>query len=202
MKAIMLVHPGFLRREDMLADDLKRLEDIRSNSAYGSYQNYLHSLQILSSQIGEEYKRLLVVESVNSVIHPMHDSFEPRDGTFVFDWNAECYGTIYPLQRGGDSWIRKEGIMKERFSRYVLDLGITDVLLAGELGPYEGSFNTRPIGCVGFFYQRLKNDLPVVGVKKCIYPQVAVNSLVSGQEAMSRDLYDQAISLEDVIRCE
>ena len=195
----MMVHPGFLRREDMLADDLKRLESIRSNSAYGSYDDYLSSLQRLSIQIPEEYKRLLVVESVDGVIHSMHEGFEPLNDTLVLNWNAECYGTIYPLQRRDSLWIRKGGIMKEQFSRFVLGLGVSHVLLAGELGPYEGSFNTRPMGCVGFFYEWLKDDLPVVGVRNCIYPQIPVNSLVSGQEEMSCNLYERALSLEDVV---
>tara|TARA_Y100000310_G_scaffold278642_1_gene297178 strand:+ start:3499 stop:3846 length:348 start_codon:yes stop_codon:yes gene_type:complete len=70
------------------------------------------------------------------------------------------------LQKDAGIWKRRQYFTEDTFSEYLIEQKITDVKLAGECGPWEGS----TFGCVGKLYDAIKDKIKVKGVPGAIFP--------------------------------
>jgi hypothetical protein len=213
MVTITLIHPGYLRREDHgIGVNVDHIKSMRRLVNHGSYDEYLENLRILHSQTSED--SIFFVERENPLegkkdLHPYHAGFEPPVGSLVIEMSnrRSGLGIIKPTDHG---WEENTRIQFHELADYLLGIGIDELALAGEMGPYSGDQN----GCVGQIYKILSDKLTVKGIKGCIFPITPYGHYLSDyfikfrgltrkdkiiveQARMKRDLYDEAFDLTE-----
>ncbi len=161
MRTIIFVHPGYLRRTDII--DMSRF---KNKNKYGDYKAYLDNLKILYNKSKAE-KTMFFVHTINHKLHPFMEGLYPFSESKIIkfgEWMSDDWSQL--IFKGDKTVITKNKLPEKNFLELLNS--IDDVLIAGELAPYENS----PHGCVGHIYKTIiKNkDIKVKGIKGCIYP--------------------------------
>lgn len=201
------VHPGYLRRQDL---DQKLIGSCRDNAGYGSYETYLNNLQRLYLEISPP--RVFLAQLQRGQLHRYMKGFNPEKKDIVIEFEGRpdlvSFTVLKPKKQ---RWERDVHLHKREFLSFLRAQGIEEILLAGEMGPYELSKE----GCVGALYFMLKDHLQVRGVKDCIFPLIPYQKRITPefkreyirkigrkdtkmfreQERMFRDLYGRAVNI-------
>src|SRR3989344_3292771 len=166
MQTTLFVHPGYLRRQDM---DQTFLRQCRENPEYGSYEEYFANLNSLYQKTDQA---VLIVETQQGQLHPYASAFTPRENALVLEWKAPalieggpCFAVLKYTKK---QWIWDILLTESEFSNFLTRRGIDEVLLAGELGPYERSAE----GCVGAMWSYLDRDMGVKGIQGYVFPLI------------------------------
>lgn len=209
MPTLFFVHPGYLRRQDL---DQKLIGSCRDNAEYGSYKTYLNNLQRLYSKTTAP--RVFLVQLLQGQLHPYMEGFEPQKQDIVIKWEGKRIPILtcfVVLKQKKHNWEWEELLYDREFPDYLHTKGIEEIVLAGEMGPYELSKE----GCVGAIYTLLKDDFKVQGVKDGIFPLIPYRKRITPKfkkeyaqrngrkdtrifremENMFKDLYDKAVTL-------
>jgi hypothetical protein len=174
MEAVLFVHPGFLRREDVpLTISSSEI------AGYGDYSAYIENLRRLYSVPAQ---RMVFVELEGRRLHSYHEGFEPEGSDILVEWSDFDF---FPLERGVGGLEKGAGLAKKALHGFLAQKGIDKVVVAGEMGPYSRNV----YGCVGAVCSLLRNHVPVRGVKGCVFPLVPYTRFVEdGFRAGHKDM--------------
>lgn len=168
------------------------------------------SLQSLYSKTSSP--RVFLVQLQRGQLHPYLERFSPREQDIAIEWEGRGIpdlASFAVLKHRKRRWEWDQLLYERELPGFLQEKGIEEVVLAGEMGPYEQSFE----GCVGAMYSLLKDHFKVRGAKDCIFPLIPYRKRISPefkreyarrmgrkdtklfkeQERMFRDLYDDAV---------